>query len=110
MYAVHDSLLDGLDEDNVIYRFCAATTVSLSFLLLARCGFDLDAYFTPEDFACIGEFNTRDAVFALGNAVSESAGVILRQVGYALDRYLRGPEKEPISENAAAGPEMICSL
>ena len=80
MASVHGSLLDELDEDNVALRFRSAVTASLAFLLLARCGFDLDSYFTPEDFACIGEFNTRDTVLALGNAVSESAGVILRQV------------------------------
>ncbi|MDE6282045.1 MAG: DEAD/DEAH box helicase, partial [Oscillospiraceae bacterium] len=89
MVSVHDSLLDELDEDSVALRFRNAVTVSLSFLLLARCGFDLDSYFTPEDFTCIGEFNTRDTVLALGNAVSESAGVILRQVEYAIKRYIR---------------------
>ena len=111
MLSVHDSLLDELDEDNVALRFRNAVTVSLSFLLLARCGFDLDAYFTPEDFECIRDFNTRDTVLALGNAVSESANVILRQVEYAVKRYLRGkaagdPVKgNPIPENAAAGSE-----
>jgi len=87
MCSVHDSLLDELDEDNVSLRFKTAVTASLSFLLLARCGFDLDSYFTPEDFECIGEFNTRDTVLALGNAVSESAGVILRQVERAIRKY-----------------------
>ena len=90
MLAVHDSSLDGLDEDNVALRFRNAVTVSLSFLLLARCGFDLDSYFTPEDFACISEFDTRDTVLALGNAVSESAGVILRQVERAVKACMSG--------------------
>ncbi len=111
MLSVHDSLIDELDEDNVALRFRNAVTVSLSFLLLARCGFDLDSYFTKEDFACIRDFNTRDMVLALGNAVSESAGVILRQVEYAVKQYMRGkaagnPAKEnPIRESAAAGSE-----
>lgn len=94
MGSVHDSSLDGLDGDNVALRFRNAVTVSLAFLLLARCGFDLDGYFTPEDFACIGDFDTRDTVLALGNAVSESAGVILRQVEYAVKRQLRDPPKD----------------
>ena len=105
MRSVHGSLLDELDEDSVALRFCNAVTVSLSFLLLARCGFDLDAYFTPEDFACIGEFNTRDTVLALGNAVSYSACVILRQVEYAIKQYIRNSRKDPIPENAAVGDE-----
>lgn len=102
MGSVHDSALDGLDEDNVGLRFRSAVTVSLSFLLLARCGFDLDTYFTPEDFACIGEFNTRDTVLALGNAVSESANVILRQVEYAVKAYMSG--------RSAGRPELDAAL
>ncbi len=90
MLSVRDSALDGLDEDNVALRFRNAATVSLSFLLLARCGFDLDSYFTPEDFECIGEFDTRDTVLALGNAVSESAGVILRQMERAVKACMSG--------------------
>ncbi len=90
MLAVHDSALDELDEDNVGLRFRNAVTVSLAFLLLARCGFDLDMYFTPEDFECIGEFNTRSAILSLGNAVSESAGVILRQVERAVKACMSG--------------------
>lgn len=90
MCAVHDSALDGLDEDNVGLRFRNAVTVSLAFLLIARCGLDLDSYFTPEDFECIGEFNTRDTVLALGNAVSESANVILRQIERAVKACMSG--------------------
>ena len=116
MLSVRDSALDGLDEDNVALRFRNAATVSLSFLLLARCGFDLDSYFTPEDFECIGEFDTRDTVLALGNAVSESAGVILRQVERAVKACMSGraigrpapPQEEtqhPPEDTLAAGPE-----
>lgn len=92
MGSVHDSALDGLDEDNVGLRFRSAVTVSLSFLLLARCGFDLDSYFTPEDFAGISDFDTRDAVLALGSAVSESANVILRQVERAVKACISGDQ------------------
>lgn len=95
MGSVHDSALDGLDEDNVALRFRNAVTVSLSFLLLARCGFDLDNYFTPEDFGCISEFNTRDTVLALGSAVSESANVILRQVESAVKACVSGNRAKP---------------
>lgn len=50
MLSLRDSAMDGMDEDNAGLRFRNAVTVSLSFLLMARCGgFDLDSYFTPED-------------------------------------------------------------
>ena len=117
MLAVHDSSLDGLDEDNVALRFRNAVTVSLAFLLIARCGFDLDSCFTPEDFECIGEFDTRDTVLALGNAVSESAGVILRQVERAVKACMAGraiappaparqaENRQPPEDAPAAGEE-----
>lgn len=89
MPAARGSILDELDEDGIALRFRNAVTVSLSFLLLARCGFDLDSYFSPEGFTCIGEFNTVDTVLALGNAVSGSADLILRQVERAIKRYMR---------------------
>lgn len=95
MGSVQGSALDGLDEDNVGLRFRNAVTVSLSFLLLARCGFDLDNYFTPEDFECISEFNTRDTVLALGNAISENASVILRQVERAVKACMSGNRAKP---------------
>ena len=89
MHSVHDSRLDGLDEDNISCRFQSAMLVSLAFLLLARCGFDLDAYFAPNDLDCVLEFDTKDAILAIGNAVSESANVILRQVERAIRQYER---------------------
>lgn len=97
MLSVKGSSLDGLDEDNVVFRFRGAATVSLAFLLLARCGLDLDGYFTPEDFSDIVGFDTRDVVLALGNAVSESAGVILRQVERAVKACMPGNPPAPDS-------------
>ena len=90
MLSLRDSAMDGMDEDNAGLRFRNAVTVSLSFLLLARCGFDLDSYFTPEDFAGISDFDTGDAVLALGSAVSESANVILRQVERTVKACMSG--------------------
>ena len=89
MSSVGSSFLDELDEDNVALRFQSAMTVSLSFLLLARCGMDLDSYFEPEDFGGIGDFNTWDMILALGNAINGNANVILRQIEYAIRKYER---------------------
>lgn len=89
LYSVHDSLLDGLDETNVAVRLQGAMTVSLAFLLLSRCGFDLDSYFTPDDFGGISDFNAKDIILALGNGVCNSAGIILRQIEYAIRQYER---------------------
>lgn len=90
--SIRGSLLDGSDEDDAACRFCEAVTVSLAFLLMDRCGFDMDRYFTPGNFNCIEGLNTRDAVLALGNAVSESTGVILRQVEDAVKQHIRSSQ------------------
>ena len=97
MHSIHDSRLDGLDEDNVSCRFQSAMLVSLAFLLLAQCGFDLDAYFAPNDLDYVLEFDTKDSILALGDAVSESANVILRQVERAIREYERGRRDGEIS-------------
>ena len=104
MYSVRGSLLEELDEDNLAVRFRSAMTVSLAFLLLSRCGFDLDAYFSPEDFDCIKEFNTRDVILALGNSVNEGASLILQQIERAIRKYEHGKTAGALP-SAAAPPK-----
>ncbi len=101
LLAVKGSGLDGESEDAALGSFAAAATVSLAFLLLARCGYDLDAFFTKEDFAGITNFTTRRSVLALGNTVSDSARVILRQIETAIRDYDAAPP-EPV--NPAPAP------
>jgi len=96
LQAVKGSGLDGQDEDAALGSFAAAATVRLAFLLLARCGYDLDSYFTKEDFAGITNFTTRKSVLALGNTVSDSARVILRQIETAIRDYDAAPP-EPVT-------------
>ena len=103
MYSVRGSLLEELDEDNLAVRFRSAMTVSLAFLLLSRCGFDLDSYFSPEDFDCIREFNTRDVILALGNSVNEGASLILQQIERTIRKYEHGKTAGALPSAAAPG-------
>ncbi len=95
LLAVKGSGLDGESEDAALGSFAAAATVSLAFLLLARCGYDLDAFFTKEDFTGITGFTTRKSVLALSNTVSDNARVILRQIETAIRDYDAAPPPPP---------------
>lgn len=101
LQAVKGSGLDGQGEDAALDSFTAAATVSLAFLLLARCGYDLDAFFTKEDFVGITGFSTKRSVLALGNTVSDNAHAILAQVEKAIRDYDAAPP-EPV--NPAPAP------
>lgn len=79
--------LDGKKEKTILDNFSAVATASLTFLLLARCGCDLDAFFTQKDFAAVPRFSTRNSVVALGGVVSDSARAILGQIEKAIRDY-----------------------
>jgi hypothetical protein len=49
-YRTEGSYLDDLTEDNLRTTFIEATSTSLAYLLMARCGFDTADYFTEDDF------------------------------------------------------------
>ena len=46
-------------------------------------------YFDHEDFLSIFDFNTPEAVAALGTAVSQSNQQVLRQIGITIQNYER---------------------
>ena len=47
------------------------------------------SYFDHEDFLSIFDFNTPEAVAALGTAVSQSNQQVLRQIGITIQNYER---------------------
>lgn len=77
---VADSFLNGYDEDNIRMAFKTAASTSITYALMARCGFSPDGYFEPEDFMPVFDFNTPAAVSVLGTAVSEISQRVLRQI------------------------------
>ena len=78
---VDGSFLEGYDEFNIGVQFRNAATVSITYSLLSRCGLEPEGYFDHEDFLSIFDFNTPEAVAALGTAVSQSNQQVLRQIG-----------------------------
>ena len=54
---------------------------------MSRCGMEPENYFEHEDFLSIFDFNTPAVVNALGTAVSQTIGQVLRQNGVTIKHY-----------------------
>ena len=89
LYNIDDSYLDGYDEFNTEVQFRNAAKVSITYMLMSRCGLEPEAYLEPEDFMPVFDFNTPAAVAALGTAVSEISQQVLRQIEVAIRNYER---------------------
>ena len=86
---IDGSLMAGYDEGELRDSFTKAAYASTAYALLSRCGYDPAAYFDEADFAFISEWNTSEAVTALGTAVSENAQMVLRQIERTIRSYER---------------------
>ena len=86
---VDGSFLEGYDEFTIGVKFRNAAIVSLTHTLLARCGFEPKNYLTPENFEDVFEWNTSEAVSALGTAVSSINQTVLREIERSIRSYER---------------------
>ena len=89
LYSVRDSFLDGYDEYDIKTAFCEAVTLSTGYSLMSRCGLNPDDFYEDVDFNCIFDFNTFDAVNAMGTAVSELTEQVLREIEVTVKKYER---------------------
>ena len=96
---VADSFLNGYDGDNIRMAFKTAASTSITYALMARCGFSPDGYFEPEDFMPVFDFNTPAAVSVLGTAVSEISQRVLRQIEITVKRQERERRAERTEEH-----------
>ena len=110
---VEGSLMAGYDEGELRDSFKKAAYASIAYALLSRCGYDPAAYFDEADFAFLSEWNTPEAVTALGTAVSENTQIVLRQIERTIRSYERSQnhdrdnlhdrERRPTPEPEPAG-------
>ena len=91
---VDGSFLEEYDDFNVGAAFRQAASVSVAYMLMSRCGLEPQSYFQHEDFLSIFDFNTPDAVSALGSAVSEISETVLRQIEAIVKNNERSRENE----------------
>lgn len=93
-YFAENSFLEDYDEDNLKVAFENATTVSIAYTLMKRCGLDTESYFEHEDFLPIFDFNTSAAVSLLGTAVSEQSEQVFRQISLTIIKTERERSNE----------------
>ena len=92
MYAAEDSFLYGLSEDMITSMYKKAVTNSVAYMMITRLGIDTEPFFESEDFSVITNFNTPEALNALGIAASDIAEMGLGEISrtiLALDRQNR---------------------
>ena len=77
---VDGSLLEGYDDLNLELEFKSAGAISITWLLLSRCGIDPEGWFDRDDFQAVYSFSTPAAANVLGTAVTESCSQVLRQI------------------------------
>ena len=86
---IDGSFMAGYDESELRDSFIRAASVSTAYALISRCGYDPEAYFAPDDFAFLTEWNTPSAATALGSAVSENTQLVLREIERTIRSYER---------------------
>ena len=96
---VADSYLEEYDDYNKEATFKKAATVSIAYSLMSRCGMEPETFFEHEDFLSIFDFNTPDAVNALGTAVSQISEQVLRQIEVTVKNYEREHSAERTAEH-----------
>ncbi len=92
MYAADDSFLYGLSEDMITSMYRKAVTNSVAYMMMTRLGIDTEPFYEAEDFSVITNFNTPEALNALGIASSDIAEMGLGEISrtiLALDRKNR---------------------
>ena len=106
---VDGSSLEEYDDFNIGVSFREAAAVSIAHTLLRRCGFEPENYLEPQDYEAVFEWDTPEAVTALGTAVSEISGIVLRQIERTVRREERsrthGTELYNEGRNIAARAE-----
>ena len=86
---VDGSLLMDYDEAGVEMQFKSAATISVTYTLLERCGFEPAGWFDKDDFQAIYNFSTPDSVYALGAAVSDMSREVLRNIERTVKTTIR---------------------
>ena len=78
---VTGTFLEELDEQNQEVEFRELMTNSVWYVLLNRCGLDVQEYLDAEDFRHITDFNQLKILGHLGSAVNEISRPVLMQIG-----------------------------
>ncbi len=96
---VENSFLEGYDSYNIEVAFRRAVTTSVTYAMYTRCMDNPDEYFEHEDFLNVFDFNTRQAVNALGTAVNSISTQMFQTMELAIETYEKNKEAERSQNN-----------
>ena len=105
LLAMDDTLLYGLTEDTARYMYNNIVTHSVAYMLMTRLGADTSLYYSNEEFKDIVNFNTEDALNALGYATGDISEMALSEIAktvLSLDRANRtfdNPQRSEYNNN-----------
>ena len=88
-----NSMLEELDEMNVRLKVRTILENSVAWMILSRCGCDVQAYLSEEDFADIVDFDTPELINLLGTAASDLGELPLREIADTISKQLRYEKK-----------------
>ena len=110
-----DSMLEELDELNVEVEAKRLLAASVSYMVMARCGIQAEAYLDVLDFQDIRDFDTPPLINSLGAAISDVAEMALSPVSDTVlqlqagqkrkNRTFEGQENGSYTKNAKANPD-----
>lgn len=80
LVTVNDTFLEELDEDIVKSMYSQLVSNSVAFMIMTRLGVDTEPYFNDDDFRDIVNFNTQEALNALGFAPNDIAEMGLSEI------------------------------
>lgn len=89
-----NSFLEGLDELNVEVAAKRLLSASVSYMVMARCGIQAEAYLDAEDFQDIRDLNTPLLMNSFGAAVSDVAEMALSPVADTILKLRAGQERK----------------
>ena len=99
---VTGTFLEELDEQNQEVEFRELMTNSVWYVLLNRCGLDVQEYLDAEDFRHITDFNQLKVLGHLGSAVNEISRPVLMQIGRYVLKDLENDLKTVAKEKEVA--------
>ena len=72
---------------------------SVSYMIMARLGLDVDKIYSPSDFAVLSKFNSQEVFNAVGVATNKAAKIALEQIAKSILMYEQKNRTFDLSEN-----------
>lgn len=99
LYNIDGSYAAEYDEFNQEAAFTQTVALGITYVTLTRCGFDPEDFIDNVEYLNVFDFNTPNAVNALGMAISSGAEQLLRHIEVTVKQYDRQQETERSKEH-----------